>query len=449
MRLAAPVLGLLLGLAAALAAAGPAPAAPAQRTYVTTRQTCDGWPRAPIVMAAGMCAGIVHSPTPGQFAARQLKMPRSLLQLSATDWVVVDMGGWSDGQGSVWRMTAERGKPVKLVRLLGGLTMPHGLGRGPDGKVYVGEMSRIFRFDPMAANPASTVTYVVTGLPDNKLHANRHPLSNFIFDGDGSLLVNVGAPSDQCALAGGKPNKRRDGRCAESEGDEPTAGVRRYPYLGDGKWAPRFTMFAKGLRNSLALARHSSGLLLQAENSIDYDSEDRPFEELNDLREGAHYGWPYCFDVNMVAPVWVSQLFMPCNSPAHTKPYSLLPPHSAPLGMLYYDGAMFPQLKGRLLISLHGYRASGARIVAFDVGADGLPPVKAGARYPVYRAGQIVMKPYPAPTAESRVLTPGWDLKAGVRPMGTPVGLAVAQDGALWVAEDKNATVLRISVDRP
>jgi len=51
--------------------------------------------------------------------------------------------------------------------------------------------------------------------------------------------------------------------------------------------------------------------------------------------------------------------------------------------------------------------------------------------------------------AESRVLTPGWDLKAGSRPMGTPVGMAVAADGALWVAEDKNATVLRIAVDRP
>jgi glucose/arabinose dehydrogenase len=140
---------------------------------------------------------------------------------------------------------------------------------------------------------------------------------------------------------------------------------------------------------------------------------------------------------------------MPCGSPAHTKPHTLLPPHSAPLGMLYYDGAMFPALRGRLLISLHGYRAPGARIVAFDVGADGLPATRAGARYPVYRAGKIVMRPYPTAAAESRVLTPGWDLKAGVRPMGAPVGMAVAVDGALWVAEDKNATVLRISVDRP
>ena len=50
---------LILGLVAALMAASSAPAAPAQKTYVTGRATCDGWPRAPIGMAAGMCAGIV------------------------------------------------------------------------------------------------------------------------------------------------------------------------------------------------------------------------------------------------------------------------------------------------------------------------------------------------------------------------------------------------------
>lgn len=442
-RLLPPILA-----AAALLAGAPATAA-AQKTYVTGARTCDGWPRAPIEMAQGMCAGIVTGPVAGQFAARLLRMPRTLLPLpGGKDWVVVDMGGWGNGQGSVWLMTAQRGKPVKLKKLLSGLTMPHGLGQGPDGKIYVGEMSQIFRFDPMAANPQATIAYVVRGLPDNKLHENRHPLSHFIFDGDGSLLVNVGAPSDQCSKAG-KPNKGPNGRCAESEGAEPTAGVRRYAYLGQGRWSGEFAMWSKGLRNSLALVRHPSGTLLQAENSIDYSEEERPYEELNELVQGAHYGWPYCFDMNRAAPVWAGQAFMPCASPAHTRPHTLLPPHSAPLGMLYYEGAMFPALKGRLLISLHGYRAPGARIVAFDVDAAGLPPVKAGARYPVYRAGQVVQRPYPVPAAESRVLTPGWDLKAGVRPMGTPVGMAVASDGAIWVAEDKNATVLRISVDRP
>jgi glucose/arabinose dehydrogenase len=40
-------------------------------------------------------------------------------------------------------------------------------------------------------------------------------------------------------------------------------------------------------------------------------------------------------------------------------------------------------------------------------------------------------------------------LKPGVRPAGAPVGLTIAKDGAIWVADDRNATILRIAVDRP
>jgi len=34
-------------------------------------------------------------------------------------------------------------------------------------------------------------------------------------------------------------------------------------------------------------------------------------------------------------------------------------------------------------------------------------------------------------------------------PLGAPLGLAVAEDGAIWVVEDRNATILRIARDRP
>jgi glucose/arabinose dehydrogenase len=50
--------------------------------------------------------------------------------------------------------------------------------------------------------------------------------------------------------------------------------------------------------------------------------------------------------------------------------------------------------------------------------------------------------------AEPLVLTPGWSLKRGVRPAGAPVGITIARDGALWVADDRNGTILRIAVDR-
>lgn len=426
------------------------PALAASHTlYKTGSATCDGWPRASIGMADGFCAGIVLSPS-SDFHSRTLRIPRLLLALPGdTDWLITDLGDWDAQRGKVFRLHAERGKPPVLTALLTRLFMPHGLARGPDGKIYVGEMSRIFRFDPAARDPQASIETVVSGLPDNRLHPDRHPLSFFIFDANGDLLVNVGAPTDQC-LVDGKPDGAKT--CDESEGSEPTAAIRRYAYLGNGKWNPAFTVFARGLRNSLALARHSSGTLLQAENNIDYTTTYSPYEELNILRAGAHYGWPYCYDMSDAAPAWASTGAMDCKSAAHEKPARLLPPHAAPLSMLYYNGAMFPQLQGNLLMSWHGYKPTGARIAAFKVDDHGVPLLSSHARYAIFAnetGDASAEKRYAGPASDAFILTPGWNRVDGVRPRGAPVGLAVAEDGAIWVADDKNGAILRIAADRP
>jgi len=62
----------------------------------------------------------------------------------------------------------------------------------------------------------------------------------------------------------------------------------------------------------------------------------------------------------------------------------------------------------------------------------------------------VTLKAYGSgPGAEPLVLTPGWDLKVGSHPAGAPVGITVAQDGSLWVPDDRNAAILRIAADRP
>ena len=38
-----------------------------------------------------------------------------------------------------------------------------------------------------------------------------------------------------------------------------------------------------------------------------------------------------------------------------------------------------------------------------------------------------------------------WNAVASKRPMGAPVGLAVAADGAIWLADDRNGHILRIA----
>ncbi|MBJ7413224.1 MAG: PQQ-dependent sugar dehydrogenase [Phenylobacterium sp.] len=284
---------------------------------------------------------------------------------------------------------------------------------GPDGKIYLSEMSRISRFDADAADPQATLTPVVTGLPDNRLHENRHPLSAFIFDAGGALLVNVGAPSDQC------PPRPGEARCAEAERH---AALWRFAPDGPGKWAPEPTVFARGLRNSLALVRTRAGTVLQAENSIDVSDPAWPPEELNVIEAGAHYGWPYCMGAGQPAPAWKARKV---SCAPFRRPARLMPAHGAPLDLVEYRGAMFPDLRGRLLVSLHGYRPTGSRILAYALDEAGRPT----------KAAPID-------------LTPGWRAVKGRRPSGAPVGLSVDADGAIWVADDRNGAILRLARDR-
>ncbi|MGQ4659599.1 PQQ-dependent sugar dehydrogenase [Lysobacter sp. F6437] len=414
----------------------------ARERYAVQGESCDGYPRLAIETMRGMCAGLVVGPTV-QDPARELRLPRSLLQLDADTWLVTDLGRWDGSRGAVWKLHTRPGESATLERIIDGLHLPHAIVRGPDGLVYISEMSRIVRFDPGTATPAESIEPVVTGLPDNRLHAHRHPLSSFVFLPNGDLLANVGAPSDQCA---GDGTRTDAGLCAESEGESDAASLRVYPRNGDGDggWSQDYTVMARGLRNSVALAVHPSGTVLQAENSYDFESRWVPFEELNVIEPGLHFGWPYCTATSNTTPAWPDKAEW-CRSDAHATPALLLPPHAAPLDMLWYDGAMFPALQGRMLMSWHGYRSVGGRIASFAVDARGVPVPDAHPRFPVYGAGHRAYGA--APAATPVVLTPVWGRSAGLRPQGSPVGMAVADDGAIWVADDRAGVIIRLATD--
>jgi glucose/arabinose dehydrogenase len=270
-----------------------------------------------------------------------------------------------------------------------------------------------------------------------------------MFDANGDMLVNVGAPSDQCP---GSASALPDTPCDEVTGDRPKAAIWRYAYFGEGRWAKDPTVFATGLRNSLALVRHRSGSLWQAENSIDVDDPTFPYDEINRLQAGGNYGWPYCVNDATQAPAWRGRTGVNCRAPTFSRPALLLPPHAAPLAMLYYDGSMFPELQGRLIVSFHGYRSTGGRIVAYDVDANGAPirdrkPTFAAAPSRAFPAGRLPFLEGPAATGLA--LTLGWEAIAGQRPKGAPAGMVVALDGALWVADDRNGTILRFGRSDP
>ncbi len=410
--------------------AGPAASQGAGRTYAVEGD-CGGRPRTLVAMASGYCLGRVWQRSAGDGP----RMPRGLLELPDGDWLVTDLGSWDAGRGAVWRMSPATGGGVRWTRLIQGLSMPHTIARGPDGRIYLAEMSRILAFDP--AHPGAA-TEVIGGLPDNRLHENRHPLSSFIFDGDGALLVNVGAPSDRCLTAAGAPRRDPRGQCVESA---EQGMVRRYAAAGPGRWSQSWTVHASGLRNSVALVRHGSGAIYQAENSVDLTTPDRPFDEINRLTAGGHYGWPYCTDMATAQPGWTAAQ---ARCGARTAPVSLLPPHAAPVAILYYEGAMFPELRGRMLMSWHGYRRAAGRVVAVETDAAGAPLTDRRARYAIYPRGSLAY-PVEAPAPRARVLTPGWSAQRGRHPQGSPAGMAVARDGSIWIADDRSAAILRIA----
>ncbi|MEN0060074.1 MAG: PQQ-dependent sugar dehydrogenase, partial [Bdellovibrio sp.] len=181
--------------------------------------------------------------------------------------------------------------------------------------------------------------------------------------------------------------------------------------------------FARGLRNSMALAVHpTSGLVMQGENGMDLPDEDRPYEELNVLRQDAHYGWPYCHSRAEVSPKFAGTITAEMCAKNYAPPVAFMPAHVAPLSLLYYHGSLLPMLQNKLLVSWHGYRQHGQRIVAYPVDERGVPT-----------------------SQQYEEVVKGWTGVAGLRPLGAPTGLASLQDGSILILDDKNGAVLRLS----
>ncbi len=287
--------------------------------------------------------------------------------------------------GDVVRVDPGTGRVEPVVD---GLRRPYGLAFH-DGWLYVGETHQVIR---LRAPRYQEREVVVPDLP-----TGGHWTRELAFGPDGLLYVSVGSSCNVC-----------------EERDPRRAAVTRYAADGSD-----VHLFAQGLRNSAGLAfQPGTDRLWASQNERDRLGDDVPVEEINLLVDGAHYGWPYCHGRRETNPEYSGRGDM-CSETV--PPAVELQAHSAPLGMVFYDGEQFPdEYRGDLFVAFHGSwnrtEPTGYKLVRVQF-VDGEP-------------------------AGVEDFAVGW-LRNG-RASGRPVYPEVGPDGSLFLSDDGGGRIYRI-----
>jgi glucose/arabinose dehydrogenase len=181
---------------------------------------------------------------------------------------------------------------------------------------------------------------------------------------------------------------------------------------------------ATGLRNCAGMTlQPGTRQLWCVVNERDDLGDDTPFEYATHVVEGAFYGWPWFFIGGH-------------DDPRHaglrrdlkervTVPDVMMQAHSAPLQMAFYDRGNFPaDYNGSAFVTMHGSwnrsQRTGYKVVRLLFDARGTPT----GDYLDFMTGFVV--------SDNAV----W---------GRPVGVAIANDGSLFVTEDGNGTIWRVT----
>ena len=165
------------------------------------------------------------------------------------------------------------------------------------------------------------------------------------------------------------------------------------------------------------------GQLYFTENSRDWLSEDIPEDKLNRLTQPGkeHFGFPYCHQGNIAD----QEFGWGHSCDEFTKPAALLGPHSAPLGMRFYTGNMFPsQYRNAIFVARHGSwnrsKKVGGDIVVVSLSENG--SVKS---VDPFITGFIENNNY----------------------LGRPADVLVLKDGSMLISDDFNGAIYRVTHD--
>ncbi|MDQ3287269.1 MAG: sorbosone dehydrogenase family protein [Pseudomonadota bacterium] len=387
-------------------------------------------PTVNIAPAVGWPEGTAPTPAAGlavNALARGLDHPRWLYVLPNGDVLVAETNAPQTGKSGIEGL---KGLAMKAVMKRAGAAVPSAdritllrdtdrdgvaearsvfLGdlHSPFGMALVGDTLYVANTDAVVAFPYKKGAMSIEAegrkladLPDGP--RNHHWTKSLVANEDGSKLY-VGVGSNSNIAEHGMQEELN--RAAVLEIDTATGDTR---------------VFASGLRNPVGIDwQPQSGALWVAVNERDELGNDVPPDYMTRINHGDFYGWPYAYYGRVDERVQPQRLDLVDTA---LVPDYALGPHTASLGLAFYDGELLPRFRNGALVGQHGSwnrrPASGYKVI-FVPFRDGLPSA-----------------------LPEDVLTGFVDVHGNAR--GRPVGVAVAGDGAVLVADDVGNVVWRV-----
>lgn len=328
--------------------------------------------------------------------ADELVQPRMMVWAPNGDLFVAQSRA---GSVLVLRDTNNDGTPDMRSVYAQGLRNPFGMAF-QDGYLYLGQVDSVVRYtyQPGDTQAQGTPEVVVAELP-----TGGHSTRNVIFSRDGKLMyVAVGSRSNNSA------------------GEDPRrAAINEYSPDGSGH-----RVFASGLRNPVGLAwQPGTNMLWTAVNERDTLGDDLVPDYITAVKDGGFYGWPYSYIGKNYDPAHVGK--MPDLVARAIVPDVLIPAHSAALGVTFYTGPQFPQrYRNGAFVGLHGSwnrsKPAGYKVV-----------------FVPFQNGK--------PSGPIEDFVTGWTVTDNPNTVwGRPVGVLVARDGSLLVADDGGGRIWRV-----
>ncbi len=292
---------------------------------------------------------------------------------------------------------------VRVV--IDGLDTPHGLAFVCDEfgvqpcVLYIAEEDAVRAYDYDASAKRATLRDTLVSLPSGGGHSTR----TLLLHPDGKrLLVSVGSSCNVCI-----------------ESDERRAAI-----LAVDIATKESRLFATGLRNTVFMETHYvTGDLWGVDMGRDLLGDDLPPEEVNIIREGGWYGWPYFFGKNTRDTTFRPSVDShPTPIPSHID----MQAHSAPLGLAFVPEEGWPEEYWYdLIVAFHGSWnrsvPTGYKLVRIPLDAEGR------------QEGAV------------EDFMTGFMRNGEV--LGRPSGLLIEPGGVLYVADDRAGALYRITRD--